>query len=215
MQKHKLEILYEDNHLLCAVKPAGIATQVSKENPHSFEDELKAYLKTTYNKPGNVFLHAVHRLDKPTSGIVIFAKTSKALSRLNEEMLKRSFLKTYIAHVEGNVFPLKATLEHYLIHADHKAIVAKEGQLGAKLCKLSYEVTKKEKDTSVIQIELETGRYHQIRAQFAAIGHPIVGDMLYGAKTAKKKGPIALHHASCIFFHPVTKKEIILRSLPS
>ena len=204
-----LKILFEDNHLLCVVKPKNLLTQHSPDE-NSLEDIAKEYIKTTYNKPGNVYLHAIHRLDKLTSGIVVFAKTSKALSRLNEMMREGEYEKQYEALVEGKVSPEVGTLEHYLIHGDHKAIIAKASNKEAKKSVLHYKVVAIEGTTSRLTIRLETGRYHQIRAQFAAIGHPVVGDTLYGAKTSSPESGIMLHHAALTFCHPVTKEPIAL-----
>lgn len=206
------DILFEDNHLLCVYKPFGLATQPSLHNEESLEDLAKEYIKTTHNKPGNVFLHAVHRLDKVTSGIVIFAKTSKALSRLNESMRKKEFEKTYQAVVEGTLHKTSGTLEHMLIHGEHKAFVslAKE----AKKCLLSYKLLCQNEQNAHIEVDLETGRYHQIRAQFAAIGHPVVGDSLYGAKQPFTKGAIALWHTKVSFTHPVTHELVTVAFIP-
>jgi 23S rRNA pseudouridine1911/1915/1917 synthase len=206
------DILFEDNHLLCVYKPFGLATQPSLHNEESLEGVAKEYIKTTYNKPGNVFLHAVHRLDKVTSGIVIFAKTSKALSRLNETMRKKDFEKTYQAVVEGIVTPATATLEHMLIHGEHKALVSTSKE--AKKCLLSYKLICQNKENCLVEVDLETGRYHQIRAQFAAIGHPVVGDSLYGAKQPFTKGAIALWHTNICFTHPVTNELITVSCKP-
>lgn len=204
-----VEILFEDNHLLCLAKPAGLATQVSPDNTDSLETQAKAYIKRTYNKPGNVYLHAVHRLDKPTSGIVVFAKTSKALSRMNELMRQGGLEKTYRATVEGIVSTESGMLEHYLVHGDHKAYVSTKNDTLAKRCVLHFQVISRSENSSELEIRLETGRYHQIRAQLQAIGHPIVGDRMYGAKKNwYHPDAIALHHSRLLFCHPVTGQQI-------
>lgn len=196
----ELEILYEDNHLLALNKPAGLATQSSEHNATSLEDEAKAYIKKAYNKPGNVYLHPIHRLDKPTSGVVLFAKTSKALSRLQEMMRQHQIQKTYVALCEGHIIPQEGTLEHLLEHDDHKARISKSG----KKAILHYKVIATTPTYSQVTIALVTGRYHQIRAQFQAIGHPVLGDKKYGAKLPFTHDTIALHHQSLALTHPVT-----------
>lgn len=196
----KIEVLYEDNHLLALNKPAGLATQPSLDNPTSLEDDAKAYIKKSQNKPGNVYLHPIHRLDKPTSGVVLFAKTSKSLSRLQQMMRERKIKKTYLTICEGKVLPQEGTLEHNLLHDDYKATVAKEG----KPSTLHYKVIGTANGNSIILVDLVTGRYHQIRAQFQAIGHPVLGDKKYKSTHSFYKDIIALHHKTMSFVHPVT-----------
>ena len=199
-----VKVLFEDNHLLALNKPKGLATQKSSGNEDNLEDQAKAYIKRTKNKPGDVFLHPIHRLDKPTSGVVLFAKTSKALSRLQEMMREGKIKKTYVAICEGKLDPKEATLKHNLLHKSHRAEVSKEG----KPCILHYKVSEYTKDTSIVSVELVTGRYHQIRAQFSAIGHPILGDSKYDSKMPYKRDTIALHHKKLEFIHPVTKELV-------
>jgi 23S rRNA pseudouridine1911/1915/1917 synthase len=202
-----IEILFEDNHLLVVNKPAGLLTQPSGTDQDSLEAQAKAYLKEKYNKPGNVFLEAVHRLDKPVSGIVIFAKTSKALSRLNESLRSKQAKKIYRAWVEGIPKQKEATLEHYLQHGDFVASVVSKEHPEAKLARLSYKMLESKENSSLLEITLETGRYHQIRAQLAAIGHPILGDTKYGSKTTAQE--IALTHVRLEIEHPVTKEKML------
>ncbi|MCE5293392.1 MAG: RluA family pseudouridine synthase [Chlamydiales bacterium] len=199
-----VEVLYEDNHLLAVNKPAGLATQISLHNSHSLEIEAKAYIKKTHNKPGNVYLHPIHRLDKPTSGVVLFAKTSKALSRLQAMMRERKIEKTYLAICEGSVMPKTGTLTHNLVHDDHKAFVAPDGKPSI----LHYKVIANIKGNSLVSVDLVTGRYHQIRAQFHAIGHPVAGDKKYDSRQGFYQDTIALHHHTMKFTHPVTHAEI-------
>ena len=201
-------MIYCDNHLLAAIKPAGLATQPHETDIDNFLDRAKKWLKKTYDKPGNVFLEPIHRLDKPVSGIVLFARTSKALSRLQAQMRAQEISKTYTALVEGALSNDTGTLEHFLVHSSHRASVHPEG----KRAVLTYRTIARNNATTLLEISLETGRYHQIRTQFSAIGHPIVGDVKYGSRTFWPDGGIALHHSKMRFKHPVTKQEIILES---
>lgn len=202
-----IEIIFEDNHLLVVNKPAGLLTQPSGTEQDSLEAQAKAYIKEKYQKPGNVFLEAVHRLDKPVSGIVVFAKTSKALSRLNESLRSKQAKKIYHAWVEGIPKQKEATLEHYLVHDDFIATIVSKEHPEAKLARLSYKLLESKENSSLLEITLETGRYHQIRAQLAAIGHPIVGDAKYGSKTNRPE--IALTHVQLEIVHPVTGQLLI------
>ena len=193
-----MELIDYDNHLLALKKPAGIATQPD------FHEMAKAWAKEFFKKPGNIFLEPIHRLDKPVSGIVLFARTSKALSRLNEAMRKGQMQKVYLAWVEG-IVEERGTLEHFLVHGDFRSFVDPQG----KKAILHFRRLETKEECSFVEIVLETGRYHQIRAQFAAIGHPICGDQKYGAKKEKKR--IALHHYQLTFPHPVQEREVTFR----
>jgi 23S rRNA pseudouridine1911/1915/1917 synthase len=208
----KFLVLFEDNHLFAVSKPAGLATQSSEHHQVSLETLCKEYLKKKHNKPGNVFLHAIHRLDKPTSGVVLFAKSSKANERLQEAMRKQELHKKYLCLVEGIVSPDSATLEHLLSHDDHFAKVASDGKRSV----LHYTVIKKMNNRSLVEVVLETGRNHQIRAQFSAIGHPVLGDKKYGSKQPFYEDFIALHHLELKLSHPVTHEELVFTApLPS
>jgi 23S rRNA pseudouridine1911/1915/1917 synthase len=209
MKSSDNEILFCDNHILVANKPAGLLTQPDESGADSLEVRAKAWVKKQYEKPGNVFLHAIHRLDRPVSGLVIFARTSKALSRLNEQSRDQEIQRVYFAEVEGILAQKSGRLDHYLIHGDHRAIVAKEGAKDAKHARLTFVVRHVGPHTTQVEIELETGRYHQIRAQFGAIGHPIVGDKKYGAK--EEWPAILLHCERVAFQHPVTKEALNFR----
>jgi len=198
-------VLYEDNHLIAVNKPAGMLTQPAEGINDSLENTVKEYLKNKYSKPGNVFLGVVHRLDRPVSGIVIFAKTSKALSRVNAMIRDREMRKTYCALVEGHLKEDSGILEHFLRHGDHIAHVCRPHDPGAKIARLHYKTLEKNETTTLLEIDLETGRYHQIRAQCAAVGCPIVGDAKYGSRTPFADGAIALHHSCLKLHHPVTK----------
>ncbi|NOU35348.1 MAG: RNA pseudouridine synthase [Kiritimatiellaceae bacterium] len=226
-----LDVLYHDNQLLAVNKPAGLLTQPSGTDKDNLEDRAKAYIKEVKGKPGNVFLHAVHRLDKDVSGIVLFACTDKALSRLNADMRAHRFTKIYHAVVSGAPPQNEGSLRHFLIHDDYRAEVAKEGDPEAKECLLDYRVitpaegsgptnhsapvgrvTSPGDKHTLLEIQLHTGRYHQIRAQLAAVGCPIVGDEKYGSKVKLACGAIALHHARLTVIHPVSKAEIVIEA---
>ncbi len=205
-----LDVLYHDNHLLAANKPAGLLTQPSGTDKDNLEDRSKVWIKETKGKPGNVFLHAVHRLDQVVSGIVLFACTDKALSRLNADMRAHRFTKIYHAVVSGVPPQSEDSLRHFLMHDDYHAEVAKEDDPDARECLLDYKVLKKSENQTLLEIQLHTGRYHQIRAQLAAISCPIVGDEKYGSKIKLPGGAIALHHARLTVIHPVSKEEIVV-----
>jgi 23S rRNA pseudouridine1911/1915/1917 synthase len=207
-----LNVLYHDNHLLAVNKPAGLLTQPSGTNRDNLEDRAKAYIKEVKNKPGNVFLHAVHRLDQVVSGIVLFACTDKALSRLNADMRAHRFSKIYHAVVAGTPPQKEGSLHHFLKHDDFRAEIAEETDRTAKECRLDYNVLKQSKTQTLLEIQLHTGRYHQIRAQLAAVGCSILGDEKYGSKTKLPGGAIALHHVRLTIIHPVKKEEIIIRA---
>lgn len=207
MKSSDSEIIFCDNHILVANKPSGLLTQPDDSGADSLEAIAKQWVKKEYNKPGNVYLHAIHRLDKPVSGLVLFARTSKALSRLNEQSRNQEIQRVYIAEVDG-VLPIQeGRLDHYLIHGDHRAIIAKETDKDAKHARLTYQVKKYHPHSTVVLIELETGRYHQIRAQFSASGHPIIGDRRYGAKAGDGE-MIHLHCTKLSLEHPVTKEVL-------
>ncbi len=207
------EVIYCDNHVLVAAKPAGLLTQPDDFSEGSLEADAKGWVKRQYNKPGDVFLHAVHRLDKPVSGLVLFARTSKALSRLNEQVRNQEIQRTYIAEVEGILAIKEGKLDHYLIHGDHRAIVARSDNKEAKHARLTYQVLRYKAHSTFVIIQLETGRYHQIRAQFSATGHPVVGDDRYGSKSGNGQ-MIHLHGTEIAFAHPVTK-EILKFTTPA
>jgi 23S rRNA pseudouridine1911/1915/1917 synthase len=201
-----MEIVFCDNHVLVVSKLAGISTQ-----PH-LADQAKAWVKKEYKKPGDVFLEPIHRLDKPVSGLVLFARTSKALSRLQEQMRQRQIGKTYVALVEGTLPSSEAVLEHFLVHDDYKARVVTSSHPQAKLARLHYTFVQQRGAFSLVQIHLETGRYHQIRAQFSSVGCPVVGDVKYGSCHSLERERIALHHECVKFEHPVTKELLIFNS---
>ncbi|OPZ59791.1 MAG: Ribosomal large subunit pseudouridine synthase D [Deltaproteobacteria bacterium ADurb.Bin510] len=203
-----MQVVYEDNHLLAVNKPAGVLTQPSPTESASLETQAKAWLKDKYAKPGQVYLHAVHRLDKVTSGLVLFAKTDKSLSRLNQQMRGRSIVKIYHAVVTGQLPASAGELCHNLQHARLHTEVVDDG----KPARLSYRLLKQAGDLSLVEIDLQTGRYHQIRAQLAAVGCPVLGDERYGGRPGYAAGAVALHHKRMRFTHPVTKAELELEA---
>ena len=206
------QILYCDNHLLAVNKPAGLLTQDSGTGKANLEDQAKAWLKVEFNKPGNVFLEAVHRIDRVVSGVVLFARTSKALTRLNEQMRGKSISKVYHAVVEGCPKEAAGTLVHFLKHGDREAIISSAKDKQAKRSVLHYQVLKQlnqnGRKSALLRIELETGRYHQIRVQLADMGTPILGDEKYGAKKTADSLGIALHSKSLKCAHPTTKEVV-------
>jgi len=205
---HNIEVLYEDNHLIAVRKPSGLLTQEAEGEKDSLENRIKEWLRITCHKPGQAFIGVVHRLDRPVSGIVLFAKTSKALTRLNDSIRKGEMHKTYRALVEGTLKSSHGTLEHHLRHDDYRSSISVQSDPSAKLARLHYSVLEEQGSFSLVEIHLETGRYHQIRAQFSAIGHPVAGDVKYGARKPLPDGAIALQHTKLTFIHPVTKVPI-------
>jgi 23S rRNA pseudouridine1911/1915/1917 synthase len=206
-------ILFADNHLLALDKPAGLLTQDSGTGQRNLEDWAREWVRVDKNKTGNVFLHAVHRIDKVVGGVVLFARTSKALARLNEDIRNHRCKKIYQAWVEGVPHPPAAELIHWLTHENHRARHCREGEKGAQRAVLRYRTLKQTDAQTLLKIELETGRYHQIRAQLSAIGCPIVGDEKYGAATSKEIG-IALRHVQLEIMHPITHKPLKISSIP-
>jgi 23S rRNA pseudouridine1911/1915/1917 synthase len=210
-----LDILYLDNHLIAVCKPSGMLTQSDDSGEASLMDKVKDWIKTEYKKPGKVFLGLVHRLDRPVSGVVMFGRTSKGASRISEQFRQKTTKKIYRALVEGIPEPQQASLKHYLRKEKSlKATVFPRATTDAKEALLDYKVIETFASTSLIEILLHTGRFHQIRAQLSFIGHPIVGDKKYGARSALPEGRIALHAQSMIFNHPTSKEEIVIDCSP-
>ncbi len=207
-----LEILFEDNHLIAVNKTCSDLVQGDKTGDITLPDRIKAYLKDKYNKPGNVFCGVTHRLDRPTSGVVIFAKTGKALSRMNEIFKNHEVKKTYWAIVKQRPQEPEATLKHYLVRNEkqNKSYAYDEPKKDAKEAVLSYKMIAGSDNYSLLEINLETGRHHQIRCQLAKIGSPIKGDLKYGFARSNPDGGISLHARSVEFIHPVSKQEIII-----
>jgi 23S rRNA pseudouridine1911/1915/1917 synthase len=205
-------ILHADNHLLAVNKPAGMLTQDSGTGLCNMEDWAREWVRVDKNKEGKVFLNAVHRIDKAVSGVVLFARTSKALSRLNEDIRKRKCRKIYHALVEGAPGKPADELVHWLAHEHHRAEVCREGDNGAQRAVLRYRTLKQVGNLVLLEVDLETGRYHQIRAQLAAIGCPIAGDEKYGARQVSKQKDIALHHFQLEVTHPTSKESITIQA---
>lgn len=204
------QILYEDNHLLIINKKAGQLVQGDKTGDESLLESIKKFIKERDQKPGNVFLGLVHRIDRPTSGLVIYAKTSKALSRLTQMVKNREIQKTYWAVVPKEMIPQSQKLVHYLQknEKNNKAIVYPRPTEGAKEAKLTYTIIKVLDNFQLLEIDLETGRHHQIRAQLSKIGVPIKGDLKYGSPRSNADGGIHLHARKLEFIHPVSKEKI-------
>ena len=209
--KDNLEVLFEDNHLLIVNKKSGDIVQGDKTGDKPLSDVVKEYIKEKYNKPGEVFLGVVHRLDRPTSGVIIFARTSKALERLNKMLRERTISKTYWAVVKNTPLKEKDSLIHFLKKnpKNNKSTVFTKETDASKKAILHYSVIKKLDNYSLLEIDLETGRHHQIRAQLAYIGTPIKGDLKYGASRSNKDGSIHLHARKISFTHPVSKENIL------
>lgn len=207
----KIDIVYEDNHIIAVNKPAGIAVQAAEKGERDLLERVKKYIKERDNKPGNVFLGLVHRIDRPVSGIVIFAKTSKGASRLSEQMRDGKIYKEYEAVVHGRMPEHKGRLVNYLSklkqNKGYKAVVVKSG--GDKAV-LEYEVKTDDDKYSTLSIVLDTGRFHQIRAQLAETGHAIVGDTLYGSNEKLEHNAIMLRAVKCAFNHVITGERIKL-----
>ena len=212
-----MQILYEDNHIIAVSKTCHEIVQGDKTGDTPLSDTVKAYIKEKYQKPGEVFLGVTHRLDRPTTGVVLFARTSKALTRLNAMFQSHEQIrKTYWAIVEknerllGSVANEATRLENYLWRNEkqNKSFVVKPGTKDAKHAALSYKAIAQSERYMLLEINLETGRHHQIRCQLAAIGLPIKGDLKYGAKRSNPDGGISLHARKIEFIHPVSKQPI-------
>jgi 23S rRNA pseudouridine1911/1915/1917 synthase len=208
-------ILYLDNHLIAVCKPAGVLTQADDSGDESLMDQVKAWIKTEFNKPGNVFLGLIHRLDRNVSGVVLFARTSKGASRLSEQFRNKTTEKFYRAIVEGKPEPEQASLSHHLRKEKTlKSTVFQRPGKDTQHAELEYKTLKNYDSTRLLEIKLHTGRFHQIRAQFAFIGHPILGDKKYGALTTLPERQIALYAHQLIFKHPISKEKVCVESPP-
>lgn len=205
----KLDVLYEDNHLIAVYKPAGILAQEDYSGELPIADYVKDYIKEKYQKPGNVFIGLLHRLDRPVSGIILLAKTSKGAARLSEQFRLGTITKIYHAVVEGKPLKSKDTLVHYLEKVgekSHVSVVYDAPRGNTVKADLSYEVVNSNGKFSLLKINLGTGKFHQIRSQLAHIGHPIVGDVKYGAKSPLPDQSILLR-ATTLSFKTATGDE--------
>jgi 23S rRNA pseudouridine1911/1915/1917 synthase len=216
MFKLQREILFEDNHIIIVNKQNSDLVQSDETGDESLLERLKKFIKDKYNKPGNVFLGLVHRLDRPTSGAVIFAKTSKALSRMNNLIKNREITKTYLAIVENAPLKNADTLIHYLKknQKQNKSYSRPKSDKNAKKAILEYRVVAASKNYFLLEVELQTGRHHQIRAQLAEINCPIKGDVKYGAKRNNPDYSIDLHAYKLSFIHPVSNENISVKAKP-
>ena len=210
------EIIYEDNHLIVVNKKSGDLTQGDKTGDITLSDTIKEYIKKKYNKPGDVFIGTEHRLDRPTTGIVLFARTSKALTRMNEMFKNKTISKTYWAVTEKEPLKKQDTLIDFLAKNEkqNKSYVKKEGATDSKRAELSYQLIGKGTNYSYLEIELATGRHHQIRVQLSNIGCIIKGDLKYGAKRSNKDGSIHLHARRLTFIHPVKNEAVVILANP-
>lgn len=219
--KHSLEgasvpIIYEDNHLLVVEKPVNMLSQADDSRDPDLLSVLKEDIKRRYGKPGNVYLGLVHRLDRPVGGVMVFAKTSKAASRLSDAIRTRNFDKTYVAVVHNKPKDKQATLKHHLLKDTKTNMVSVVSPKvnGAKEAILDYQTIASNEGLSMVKVKLHTGRPHQIRVQFAAIGCPLFGDQRYGANVNKPGEQLALWSNKLSFEHPTTKEMLHFTSLP-
>ncbi len=206
---NELTILYEDNHIIVALKPQNLASCPDESQDDNLLDMIKEYVRRTCDKQGNVYIGLVHRLDRPTGGVMVFARTSKAAGRLGEQMKTGDFDKRYLAVLNGTLHEESGRLTNYLKKnvVNNMVYLASQGTDGAKLAVLDYRILEKNSNLSLAEITLHTGRSHQIRVQTAGIAHPVYGDMRYGGERAQK-GKLALWAYSLSFTHPVTKERM-------
>lgn len=209
-------ILYEDNHLIVVNKLPSEIVQGDKTGDEPLSEALKSYLKKKYHKPGNVFLGVIHRLDRPVSGVVVFAKTGKALSRMNELVKQRQFKKNYWAVVKNMPPETEGELRHFLWRdtVKNKSFVGLHPKAGSKEAVLSYRILASGERYHLLEIDLHTGRHHQIRAQLAAVGCPIKGDLKYGFPRSNPDASIGLHARKVSFVHPVKKEPVTFLAPP-
>ncbi|MBF1467977.1 RluA family pseudouridine synthase [Prevotella pallens] len=209
-----MQVLYEDNHIIIVYKQSGEIVQGDKTGDKPLSDTIKEWIKQKYAKPGNVFLGVVHRLDRPVSGIVVFAKTSKALSRLNNMFRNGKVRKTYWAMVQTAPNMPEATLTNWLVRNEkqNKSYVYNNEMPNAKQAILKYKTIGQTEHYTLLEVNLLTGRHHQIRCQLAAMGCPIKGDLKYGARRSNPDGSISLLSHKVEFIHPVSKQKIVVVS---
>lgn len=210
----RVRILYEDNHLIGVLKPAGLLVQGDRTGDVTLIELVKEYIKEKYNKPGKVYLGLVHRLDRPVSGVVLYARTSKAASRLTSEFRARRVEKTYFAVVDGNVSRSHGEITSFITRARLKSRIAEPTSSDAKEAVLTYRVLERKTGLSLLELRPRTGRHHQIRLQLADIGHPIVGDIKYGAGETLADRTIALHAGILVAKHPTKDLSVRLAAPP-
>jgi len=209
-----MKVIYEDNHIIIVSKNAGEIVQGDKTGDIPLSETVKSYIKEAYAKPGNVFLGVVHRLDRPVSGLVLFARTSKALPRLNKMFADGSIHKTYWAIVCAPPSQAEGTLVHWLVRNEkqNKSYAYDQEVPNSKRAELDYRLIGQSERYYLLEVELKTGRHHQIRCQLAKIGCVIKGDLKYGAKRSNPDGSISLHARKIEFVHPISKKEISIEA---
>lgn len=207
---NKLEVLYEDNHVIVVYKPSNILSQSDITGDTDMLTLVKEYIKEKYNKPGNVYVGLIHRLDRPVEGVMVFAKTSKAASRLSEQVRKHELKKHYIAVINGVLTEKSGEFSDYLMKLENGNTVVTTKDKGKEAI-LKYQVLKEKDNYSLVDINLITGRHHQIRVQFSSRGYPLVGDQRYGKRDNQQ---IALCSYSLSFIHPTTKEELIFNRYP-
>lgn len=209
-----VEVLYEDNHLLAVNKPAGLPVQGDSTGDEHLLQVAAAYIKEKYNKPGDAFIGLIHRLDRPVSGVVLLARTSKGLARMNEKFREKQTEKTYHAITRELLPDNSGTLTHYLGKdaKTHRALTYLKPKAGAKIAVLHYKLLKSINGFNLYEVILETGRFHQIRAQFAKAGAPLLGDVKYGAGEPLPDRSIGLHARKLVFAHPVTGEQVSLEA---
>jgi len=214
-QPSDLPILYLDNHLIAVYKPPGLLTQADDSGSESLMGQVKKWIEFEYKKPGNVFLGLVHRLDRNVSGAVLFARTSKAASRLSEQFRKKTIQKVYRTIVEGSPSPKQGALVHYLRKEKSlKSTVFNRPGKDTQQAELEYKTLENRKNSSLLEVRLHTGRFHQIRAQLSFIGHPILGDKKYSSIITLPDRQIALYSHRLVFEHPISKEEVCVETLP-
>ena len=209
-----MTVLYEDNHIIAVNKSSSEIVQGDKTGDQPLSDTIKLYLKEKYNKPGEVYLGVAHRLDRPVSGVVLFAKTSKALTRLNEMFRAHEVKKIYWAIVKEKPSQIQGRLEHYLTRNEkqNKSVAYDKERDDAKKAALTYKLIAHSDTYYLLEVNLETGRHHQIRCQLAKMGSPIKGDLKYGFSRSNPNGGISLHARSIEFIHPVSKQQISIEA---
>lgn len=212
----KLNVIYEDNHIIVVEKMVNIPSQADKTGDLDMLTLIKQYIKEKYQKPGNVYLGLIHRLDRPVGGVMVFAKTSKAAARLSEQVREKTFKKKYLVIVDGKLEEKEGIWEDYLLKNEktNTSKVVPEGTKNSKLAKLNYQVLKYNEETnlSLVKVNLHTGRHHQIRVQFASRNHSICGDQKYGTRGRGKQ--ISLWAYELSILHPITKQEMTFKCLP-